>query len=160
MTAESFRRSNWTIRAPTSQLHSISSFEPRADVFVREHLAAVDLSEPSLPVDTERHEPVATIDVRVFAGYTTSMRNGTTLYHAVSRRRIDLDSAGSECVACHMPKIAQEIGDVNVRSHTFAFVPPSMTDAYKIPNPCTSCHTDESTDWARQALKGWRGVSP
>ena len=28
-------------------------------------------------------------------------------------------SAGSECVACHMPKIEQTIADVNVRSHTF-----------------------------------------
>ena len=70
------------------------------------------------------------------------------------------DSAGSECVACHMPKIAQELGDVNVRSHTFAFITPSMTDTYKIPNPCTLCHTDKSTDWARQAIKSWPGISP
>src|SRR5581483_4821109 len=26
---------------------------------------------------------------------------------------------GSECIACHMPKIAQTLADVNVRSHTF-----------------------------------------
>ena len=69
-------------------------------------------------------------------------------------------SPGDECVACHMPLIAQELGDVNVRSHTFRFVTPSMTDAYKIPNPCTSCHKDKSTDWARQALKSWPGLSP
>jgi len=23
-----------------------------------------------------------------------------------------------------------------------------MTDKYKMPNPCTSCHTDKSTEWA------------
>ena len=33
-------------------------------------------------------------------------------------------SAGSECVACHMPKIAETLGDVKVRSHTFRFVWP------------------------------------
>src|SRR6185312_15852806 len=33
-------------------------------------------------------------------------------------------STGSECVACHMPKIEQTIADVNVRSHTFRFVTP------------------------------------
>jgi hypothetical protein len=59
-----------------------------------------------------------------------------------------------------MPKIAQEFGDVNVRSHTFKFIPPTMTDQYKIPNPCTLCHTDKTTDWARQALKSWPNVSP
>jgi predicted CXXCH cytochrome family protein len=69
-------------------------------------------------------------------------------------------SAGSECVACHMPKIEQTIADVNVRSHTFAFIPPSATDNYKIPNSCTTCHTDKTTQWAREALRGWSGVSP
>jgi hypothetical protein len=58
-----------------------------------------------------------------------------------------------------MPRIAQEIGDVNVRSHTFAFITPSMTDTYKIPNPCTTCHSDKTTDWARAALKAWGNVS-
>ncbi|MFN7983714.1 MAG: cytochrome c3 family protein [Vicinamibacterales bacterium] len=69
-------------------------------------------------------------------------------------------SAGSECINCHMPKIAQEIADVNVRSHTFAFITPSATDQYKIPNPCTSCHTDKTTQWAKDALRGWTNVSP
>lgn len=69
-------------------------------------------------------------------------------------------SPGDECIACHMPLIAQELGDVNVRSHTFKFITPTMTDDYKIPNPCTSCHKDKSTDWARQALRTWSGLSP
>jgi len=69
-------------------------------------------------------------------------------------------STGSQCVACHMPKIEQTIADINVRSHTFAFITPSMTDDYKIPNACTSCHTDKNTDWARQAMRTWSNVSP
>ena len=63
-------------------------------------------------------------------------------------------------MACHMPKIEQTIADVNVRSHTFAFITPTMTDEFKIPNPCTGCHTDRSTDWARDAMRGWSNVSP
>jgi predicted CXXCH cytochrome family protein len=69
-------------------------------------------------------------------------------------------SAGSDCIACHMPKIAQTIANVNVRSHTFAFITPKMTDDFKIPNPCTSCHTDKSTAWAREAMRGWSNISP
>ena len=69
-------------------------------------------------------------------------------------------SAGSDGIACHMPKIAQTIANVNVRSHTFAFITPTMTDELKIPNPCTGCHADKSTDWAREALRGWPNVSP
>jgi predicted CXXCH cytochrome family protein len=70
------------------------------------------------------------------------------------------DSAGSQCVDCHMPKIATTIADVKVRAHTFAFITPSMTDKYKIPNPCTSCHADKSTAWAAEALRHWPERSP
>jgi predicted CXXCH cytochrome family protein len=69
-------------------------------------------------------------------------------------------SAGSECIACHMPKIEQTIADQNVRSHTFRFVTPSDTDALKIPNACNVCHTDKSTEWATAALKSWPDRSP
>jgi predicted CXXCH cytochrome family protein len=69
-------------------------------------------------------------------------------------------SQGSECIACHMPKIQQTIADVNVRSHTFHFVTPAMSDALKIPNACNVCHTDKSTAWAAATLKTWAGLSP
>ena len=67
---------------------------------------------------------------------------------------------GATCGGCHMPKIAQTIADINVRSHTFAFITPEMTDRYKIPNACTGCHTDKTTTWATDALKTWSEVSP
>lgn len=69
-------------------------------------------------------------------------------------------STGSACVACHMPKIEAEIPGVFVRAHTFAFITPAMTDKYRIPNPCTSCHMDESTSWAADAMKHWPDLSP
>lgn len=69
-------------------------------------------------------------------------------------------SAGSECIACHMPKIEQTIADVNVRSHTFKFITPTMTERLKVPNPCTGCHTDKSAAWARDAMLKWPEVSP
>jgi predicted CXXCH cytochrome family protein len=69
-------------------------------------------------------------------------------------------SAGNDCVSCHMPKIEQTIADINVRSHTFRFITPAMTDAYKIPNPCTTCHKDKSTAWATAQMKAWPDVSP
>ena len=70
------------------------------------------------------------------------------------------NSAGSQCIACHMPKIAQMIGDVNVRSHTFRFVTPARTAADKVPNACNVCHTDQTTEWSAGALKSWAERSP
>lgn len=65
-------------------------------------------------------------------------------------------SPGSQCVACHMPKIETEgVPGAFVHAHTFRFISPAMTDKYKIPNPCTSCHTDKSTAWAKDAMTRW-----
>ncbi|HEX3587087.1 MAG TPA: cytochrome C, partial [Candidatus Angelobacter sp.] len=70
-------------------------------------------------------------------------------------------SAGSQCVACHMPQIETEgVPGAFVHAHTFRFISPSMTDKYKIPNPCTSCHTDKSTAWAMDGMRQWPERSP
>jgi predicted CXXCH cytochrome family protein len=69
-------------------------------------------------------------------------------------------SEGSECVACHMPAIEQTIADVMVRSHTFKFISPSLTETSKVPNPCTTCHKDKSNTWALDTLQGWPEFSP
>ncbi len=70
-------------------------------------------------------------------------------------------SAGSECVACHMPAIETEgVPGTFVHAHTFRFISAAMTDKYKIPNPCTSCHKDKSTAWAEDAMSKWPEQSP
>lgn len=70
-------------------------------------------------------------------------------------------STGSQCIACHMPKIETEgVPGAFVRSHTFRFITPASTDRYQIPNPCTSCHTDKSVDWAGRELLTWKTTSP
>jgi predicted CXXCH cytochrome family protein len=69
-------------------------------------------------------------------------------------------SSGNECVGCHMPKIEQTIADINVRSHTFKFIPPMLTETLKVPNSCNSCHADKSVEWAKEALRSWPEFSP
>lgn len=70
-------------------------------------------------------------------------------------------SAGSQCIACHMPKIETEgVPGSFVRSHTFQFITPEMTEKYKMPNPCTSCHTDKANAWAVSELSKWTNFSP
>lgn len=69
-------------------------------------------------------------------------------------------STGSECIACHMPKIEQTLGDVMVRSHTMRFIAPGLTEHSKVPNPCTACHADKTNAWASAALRTWQSESP
>jgi formate-dependent nitrite reductase cytochrome c552 subunit len=67
---------------------------------------------------------------------------------------------GSQCVDCHMPKIEQTLGDVNVRAHTFKIITPAQTDALGVPNPCDSCHGDKPKGWVAKALGTWTERSP
>ena len=70
-------------------------------------------------------------------------------------------STGSQCVACHMPQIQSEgVPGAVVHAHTFRVITPAMSDQYKIPNPCTLCHTDKTTAWAREAMTHWPETSP
>jgi predicted CXXCH cytochrome family protein len=71
-----------------------------------------------------------------------------------------VNSAGSQCTACHMPSIEQTIRDNYVAAHTFRFITPRETEQMGIPNPCTSCHKDKTTAWATKQLKGWASTSP
>jgi predicted CXXCH cytochrome family protein len=70
------------------------------------------------------------------------------------------DSAGSQCVSCHMPLIEETIKDVNVHAHTFRFITPAATQTLNIPNPCTLCHKEKSVEWAEQTLSAWTDRSP
>lgn len=69
-------------------------------------------------------------------------------------------SRGGECVGCHMPRIEQTIAGVNVRAHTFRFMPPALTISSKEPNSCNECHKDRDANWAQSELAKWSDASP
>jgi len=106
---------------------------------------AADLRAPGNDVCVDCHQP------RLQAG-----PQGSVAHHT----QHEADGEGGQCVVCHMPSIARTVGDVHVRSHTFKFISPALTERYGVPNPCTSCHTDQTTQWALDALESWPQISP
>ncbi len=70
------------------------------------------------------------------------------------------NSAGSQCAACHMPKIEQTMKDGFVSAHTFRFITPQATLQSGIPNPCTTCHAEKKPEWAAAQLRAWNSTSP
>jgi predicted CXXCH cytochrome family protein len=77
-----------------------------------------------------------------------------------------VDSKGSLCVECHMPKIGKHTGKspFTVRSHLFGFTTPSETLKYKMPpqtNACFACHQDDrdlqtlQNDLQQWGMVGW-----
>ncbi|PXA05743.1 hypothetical protein DDZ13_02415 [Coraliomargarita sinensis] len=65
-------------------------------------------------------------------------------------------STGNQCVSCHMPKTTYMQVDPRA-DHGFHSPDPLMTKELGIPNACSSCHTDESVDWAVKHVEEWYG---
>jgi predicted CXXCH cytochrome family protein len=66
------------------------------------------------------------------------------------------ESAGSSCIACHMP--ATVIGlDGWIRDHSMSIPAPENTIQHGIPNACNLCHKDKSAEWASEQVNHWYG---
>ncbi len=66
------------------------------------------------------------------------------------------DGEGSQCVACHMPKIVYGVMEVH-RSHRIDVPDPARDGAAGRPHACTLCHVDKSLPWAASAMRRWWG---
>jgi len=83
---------------------------------------------------------------------TVSARLGTTSC------TIDVDRDAISDVYLHRAEdLVNDVirSDVNVRAHTFKFIPPSATVQSKVPNACNTCHKDKDTNWAATQLASW-----
>ena len=67
-----------------------------------------------------------------------------------------IDSPGSRCMNCHMPKINEGLQEM-VRTHRiFSPTEPRMIEANQ-PNACNLCHLDQPIDWTIKHLQDWYG---
>jgi tetratricopeptide (TPR) repeat protein len=63
-------------------------------------------------------------------------------------------SAGSRCVACHMPKT--EFARMIRSDHSMRPPAPAATLAFESPNACNICHLDRDAAWADRLVREWR----
>ncbi|MDD2765403.1 MAG: tetratricopeptide repeat protein [Opitutaceae bacterium] len=67
------------------------------------------------------------------------------------------DSPGNRCVECHMPATTYMQRDPR-HDHGFLSPDPLLTRELGIPNACTRCHQDKTTDWEIEAIDRWYGA--
>ena len=66
------------------------------------------------------------------------------------------DSAGSQCVNCHMPQTTYMQRHPR-HDHGFTIPDPLLTKQLGVPNACNRCHTDKDADWSLAAADSWWG---
>ncbi len=64
------------------------------------------------------------------------------------------DSDGAECKSCHMIE-RDYMGVDGRRDHSFRIPRPDLWRSTRAPDACTDCHTDQTPDWAAEAIERW-----
>lgn len=76
-------------------------------------------------------------------------------YDRPAHHRHGEDSAGSRCVACHMP--GKTFMGVHVRhDHSLRIPQPGLSQRFGTPDACAACHADKPAGWAAGVTAGWR----
>jgi Tfp pilus assembly protein PilF len=65
----------------------------------------------------------------------------------------DIDSAGSQCISCHMP--TTKFARMTRSDHSMRPPMPAATLRFKSPNACNICHIDKDAAWAGEYVKKW-----
>jgi hypothetical protein len=93
-------------------------------------------------------------------GCHTDFQSDTAIT-AHTRHRVN--SEGSRCVSCHMPRIMDALL-FEARTHQIDDIPKAeMTQRFgqeESPNACLLCHTEKSPQWLSQQLSAWKPVHP
>ena len=77
-------------------------------------------------------------------------------FNTPAHHRHPINSEGALCVNCHMPDEIYMGVDAR-RDHSFKIPRPDLSDQFELPNACIACHSDESNQWAANAIEQWHG---
>lgn len=78
------------------------------------------------------------------------------VYDTFEHLRHPQESAGGQCVDCHMPERTYMVVDPR-RDHSFKIPRPDLSVQTGAPNVCQGCHADRSAEWAAEQIEDWHG---
>ena len=126
--------------------------QPLDEVFVygsfvqsRMHAAGVTCSDC--------HDPHS-LQLRSEGNAVCGQCHQSEVFDAPAHHRHAPDSAGAQCVSCHMPARTYMVVDVR-RDHSFRVPRPDLSVAIGTPNACNDCHHEQSAEWASDTVSRW-----
>jgi Tfp pilus assembly protein PilF len=78
----------------------------------------------------------------------------TARFDAREHHHHEPDSAGAQCINCHMPTKRYMVVDAR-RDHSMRVPRPDLSVSLGTPNACSQCHADRPPQWAAQTVAGW-----
>jgi predicted CXXCH cytochrome family protein len=101
------------------------------------------------------HEPHAAKKLRAEGNSLCTKCHLATRFDAPEHHHHKVDSAGAQCVSCHMAMRTYMVLDGR-RDHSFRIPRPDLALKLGTPDACTGCHRDKSVRWsAEKALALW-----
>lgn len=104
-------------------------------------------SNPADQLKENMHTVMACTQCHDQAKYTSDIESHT--FHAA-------DSAGSNCLNCHMPYTSYALLGA-IRSHQIAAPNTVGSIRHGTPNACNLCHLDKTIGWTQNKLSQWYG---
>jgi len=104
------------------------------------------------------HEPHS-LKLRVPGNGVCLQCHGAEKYDTGRHHFHRADSAGANCVDCHMPAKNYMVVDPR-RDHSFRIPRPDLSVKLGTPNACTDCHAKKPVGWAADKVKKWYGHDP
>lgn len=99
---------------------------------------------------TNCHDP-HTSELKLKGNATCEQCHAPADYSTPKHTMHEQGTEAAQCVSCHMPAKVY-MGNDSRRDHSFRVPRPDLSDHFKSPNACTSCHTGKSNQWAADAI--------
>ncbi|MBL4632046.1 MAG: hypothetical protein JKY14_13150 [Paraglaciecola sp.] len=93
--------------------------------------------------------------LKLAGNQTCTQCHVASTYDLPKHHQHQTDSAGSQCVDCHMPATSYMQVD-DRRDHSFVIPSADISAITDSPNACINCHEKKSLSWVADQLKTWR----
>ncbi|TDJ35217.1 MAG: tetratricopeptide repeat protein [Gammaproteobacteria bacterium] len=103
------------------------------------------------------HEPHS-LRVRADGNALCANCHAPDRYDTASHHHHGGESAGTQCVECHMPESTYMVVDPR-RDHSLRIPRPDLSVKLGTPNACNKCHVDQDAQWADEAVRRWVGAT-
>jgi predicted CXXCH cytochrome family protein len=103
------------------------------------------------------HDPHS-LKLRAPGGEVCLQCHQAAKYQAAGHHHHKPESAGADCLECHMPGRIYMGVDFR-RDHSMRVPRPDLAATIGVPDACTGCHHDRKPEWAAGKLREWFGTA-